>query len=146
MRIFFRVRRRVVGKKSILKKLKRKVAKKKVVSPATKKKIEELREVARARAAERLVYFNAFYNFTYNTVRIKTSKTRWGSCSTQKNLNFNYKIALLPERIVDYIVVHELCHLEQMNHSPKFWALVAKTIPDYSKRRAELRHQSVRLR
>jgi predicted metal-dependent hydrolase len=120
--------------------------KKKVVSAAQKKKIEELRAIARARVEERLVHFNAFYNFSYNDVRIKNVKTRWGSCSTKGNLNFNYKIALLPPHLVDYIIVHELCHLEQMNHSVKFWSLVAKTIPDYRVRRAELRHQAVRLR
>ncbi|MFZ2189748.1 MAG: M48 family metallopeptidase [Candidatus Magasanikiibacteriota bacterium] len=88
---------------------------------------------------ERLKYYNQFYNFKYNRVVVRRQKTRWGSCSTKKHLNFNYKLFFLPLELVDYVVVHELCHLEQMNHSKKFWNLVAKTIPDHKERRKHIR-------
>lgn len=90
------------------------------------------KEEARKLAEERVKYFNAFYKFTVGRISIKNTQTRWGSCSRKGNLNFNYKIALLPPKHADYIVVHELCHLGEFNHSKKFWALVEKTIPDYA--------------
>ncbi len=78
-------------------------------------------------------------DFEFNRVSIKQQKTRWGSCSSGNNLNFNYKILFLPENIADYIIVHELCHLKELNHSKRFWALVGKYIPDYTELRRELR-------
>ena len=94
--------------------------------------------------AERFLYdrvdvLNKFYGFKYNKINVKNQKTRWGSCSKKGNLNFNYKIALLPQKMADYIVVHELCHLGQFNHSQKFWNLVAKGMPDYLEIRDELK-------
>ena len=114
------------------------------IKKLSKKEIEEYKKQAYTLAAARLAHFNAFYKFTYNKVSIKTQKTRWGSCSRKGNLNFNYKIALLPAHLADYIIVHELCHLAQMNHSPKFWRLVAQTIPDYLERRKALRTGEIR--
>lgn len=93
-------------------------------------------------ATDRLEHFNKHYKLSYKNISIKNQKTRWGSCSKTGNLNFNYKIALLPKNLADYIVVHELCHLGQFNHSYKFWNLVAETIPDYK----ELRHQLKKIR
>lgn len=90
-------------------------------------------------AEERIKFFNQHYNFTYKKISIKDQKTRWGSCSKKGNINFNYKIALIPEYLTDYIVVHELCHLGQFNHSYKFWNLVAETVPDYIERIRELK-------
>lgn len=84
--------------------------------------------------------FNEFYGFRYNKINIKNQKTRWGSCSRKGNLNFNYKIALLPDKVTDYVIVHELCHLKEFNHSKKFWALVAKAIPDFNSIRSELKN------
>jgi predicted metal-dependent hydrolase len=94
-------------------------------------------------AIERIDHFNKEYKFKFNRINIKNQKTRWGSCSHKGNLNFNYKIALLPERLADYIIVHELCHLKEFNHSKKFWSLVAKTLPDYSKLRDELKQGGI---
>ena len=71
-------------------------------------------------------------------------KTRWGSCSTKGNLNFNWKLALMPEEILDYLVVHELAHRVEMNHSPAFWAVVAEEIPDYKTRREWLRQNGAK--
>jgi predicted metal-dependent hydrolase len=99
------------------------------------------KEQARELAERKVSQWNAWpgYSFKVGRIFIRNQKTRWGSCSARGNLNFNYKIALLPERLADYLVVHELCHLGQMNHSRKFWDLVALAIPDYKERRKELR-------
>ena len=86
----------------------------------------------------RLEFYNKFYGFKYKSLSVRDQKTRWGSCSRQGALNFNCRLALLPERLLDYVAVHELCHLKEMNHSSKFWVLVEKTIPDYKERRKEL--------
>jgi predicted metal-dependent hydrolase len=93
----------------------------------------------------KLEHFNKFYNFKYNKVTVRNQSTRWGSCSKSGNLNFNYKLALLPENLVDYVVVHELCHLGEFNHSKNFWDLVARVIPDFKDRRQELRVKSINL-
>jgi len=87
----------------------------------------------------RIDHFNRHYRFDFYGIRIKKMKTRWGSCSSKKNLNFNAKIVTLPDRLIDYIVVHELCHLQELNHSPRFWALVAQSLPDYEELKKELR-------
>lgn len=108
---------------------------------STRKDYLENRGKALLLAQERVEHFNRSYGFKYNRINIKDQKTRWGSCSRKGNLNFNYKIALLPERIADYIVVHELCHLKEFNHSPRFWDLVAVAIPDYLEIRRELRNR-----
>jgi len=90
-------------------------------------------------AEKRVAYFNKTYNYAWNKITIKNQKTRWGSCSKKGNLNFNYKIVLLPQKMADYIIVHELCHLGQFNHSQKFWNLVARAMPDYLEIRNELK-------
>lgn len=97
------------------------------------------KEQARVLIHERILFWNRVYGFTYGRVFIKNQKTRWGSCSKQGNLNFSYKLVFLSPHLVDYIIVHELCHLKEFNHGPNFWALVARMIPDYKKCRAELR-------
>jgi len=94
-------------------------------------------------AVERIGHFNQGYKFKFNSINIKNQKTRWGSCSKKGNINFNYKIALLPQRLSDYIIVHELCHLGEFNHSKKFWELVSKTMPDHAKLRGELKNMRV---
>ncbi len=104
-----------------------------------KKAFEENKEVAYKIAIERLEHFNKFYKLKWNNITIKNTKTRWGSCSRKGNLNFNYKIALLSPKLRDYIIVHELCHLGEFNHSQKFWTLVSKTIPNYLELKKELK-------
>lgn len=73
------------------------------------------------------------------TITIKNHRTRWGSCSRVGSLNFNYRIALLPSELAEYIVVHEVCHLFEMNHSMRFWKRVEVFLPDYKERRLQLR-------
>lgn len=97
------------------------------------------REEVRKLVKERLEYFNNFYNFEYTKINIRDQKTRWGSCSTRGCLNFNFKILYLASEIRDYIVVHELCHLKEFNHSVRFWNLVAQTIPDFKNLRKNLK-------
>ena len=95
---------------------------------------------------ERLTHFAPHYKVTYARVTIKDMRSRWGSCSRKGNLNFNYRLLFLPPELVDYVVVHELCHLREMNHSRAFWWLVAETIPDFVVRKHALRsHQKPRL-
>ncbi len=86
----------------------------------------------------KLAEWNAHYQFSFNHVVIRNQRSRWGSCSKDANLNFNYRILFLPESLQDYIIVHELCHLKELNHSRKFWTLVGKTIPDWQTRKREL--------
>ena len=93
----------------------------------------------------RLEVLNQAYSHPYKKVSVRNQKTRWGSCSTQGNLQFNYRILFLPQELVDYIVVHELCHLKEMNHSKRFWNLVAKTVPEYRTLRARLRTHSLEI-
>lgn len=90
--------------------------------------------------AARIAHCNAAYGFTFGRVSIKEQKSRWGSCSRAGNLNFNWRLLLAPPPVLDYVVYHELAHLKELNHSPRFWRLVARACPDYETHRAWLRH------
>lgn len=85
---------------------------------------------ARAIVLEKIQYFNAHYRHPHASIYIKDIRTKWGSCSSRGNLSFNYKLQFLPSHLIDYIVVHELCHLKEMNHGKMFWELVGQCIPD----------------
>jgi len=102
----------------------------------TFEQIKELEDQAVEYIPKRVKYYAEKENFVYNNITIKNLVSRWGSCSTKGNLNFNCLLMLTPDYVIDYIVVHELCHLREMNHSEKFWAEVEKIMPDYQ--RAEL--------
>lgn len=106
----------------------------------SRQELPERRVEALARIRERVEYFAGVYGVTYHRLTIKQLATRWGSCSVRGNLNFNVQLLRLPERLVDYILVHEVCHLREMNHSSRFWALVEKTLPDYRLCRKELHY------
>lgn len=97
------------------------------------------KEFARTIIHERLKHWNTVYGFSYGRVAIRNQKRCWGSCSAKRNLNFNYKIVFLPTELMDYVIVHELCHLAEMNHSQKFWDVVARALPDYKTHRTHLR-------
>ncbi len=98
------------------------------------------KETARSLAILRLEYWNQFYRFSYGRISIRNQKTRWGSCSKRSNLSFNYRIALLPPELADYVILHELCHLKAFDHSDRFWKLMAQAMPDYAKRRSQIRN------
>ncbi len=97
------------------------------------------KEEARILIYKQLDTFSKIYGFSYNKVSIRNQKTCWGSCTEKGNLNFNYKILFLAEELGNYIIVHELCHLKEMNHSPKFWELVAQEVPNHKDIRKQLR-------
>ena len=85
------------------------------------------------------------YGFEYNKVVIRNQTTRWGSCSRKKNLSFNYKIIFLSPELQDYLILHELCHLKELNHSKRFWALMGQLIPKPKQMRKALRNVKLNL-
>jgi len=97
------------------------------------------KEAARALVHSRLEFFNRHYNFIYRRVSIRNQRRCWGSCSALRNLNFSYRLLFLPPELCDYIIVHELCHLKELNHSKSFWDLVGETIPDYEARKKAIK-------
>ena len=103
---------------------------------------EELQELGR-RAAEyipgRVRHYAALLEVSPRKITIRSQRTRWGSCSAKGNLNFNCLLMLTPPEVMDYVVVHELCHRKEMNHSPRFWADVERILPDYKVRRKWLK-------
>ena len=88
-------------------------------------------ETARSIFTQKAAYYARLIGVTYGRISIREQKTRWGSCSSKGNLNFNCLLMLAPAEILDYVVVHELCHRKEMNHSKAFWAEVEKVLPDY---------------
>ncbi|HOW60715.1 MAG TPA: M48 family metallopeptidase [Candidatus Moranbacteria bacterium] len=104
-----------------------------------RKEYLKLKEYARDFVIKKIEKLNEVYKFEYKKIIIRNQKTRWGSCSSKGNLNFNYKIIFLPEECVNYIIVHELCHLREFNHSEKFWNLVMHNIPEYKKIKKQIK-------
>jgi predicted metal-dependent hydrolase len=92
---------------------------------------EWLRKTSKQGILNRVQEIADQFDFKYNRVSVRDQVTRWGSCSTQKNLNFSWRLALAPLIVMDYVIIHELAHTQQMNHSDKFWNIVAKCMPDY---------------
>lgn len=97
------------------------------------------RQAAKEYIPRRADYFAQRIGVSYERIRIAEQKTRWGSCSSRGTLSFNWKLMLAPPKVLDYVVVHELCHLIEMNHSPRFWKLVEEIIPDYKEYRKWLK-------
>jgi predicted metal-dependent hydrolase len=97
------------------------------------------REQARKVLAERAAFFASKYSFVYQSIRITSARTRWGSCSPGGRLAFSWRLVMAPLEVVDYVVVHELVHLKVPNHSKIFWAGVESILPDFRKRRVWLR-------
>ena len=91
-------------------------------------------------------FYSKIMNVTPKALKINSASTRWGSCSGKKSLNFSWKIIFAKDEIIDYLVVHELAHIKQLNHSEKFWDEVKKVIPDYNNRRKELTELGIKLR
>lgn len=104
----------------------------------------ELKKNSKIVITKRVEYFAKIMGVDYNRISIKFQKTRFGSCSTKKNLNFNALVALMPQEILDYVIVHELSHLIEMNHSKNFWNQVKKIIPDYKTKRKWLKENGTK--
>ena len=96
-------------------------------------------DMAKKLIPERVEYYAGIMGISYGRITIREQKTRWGSCSSKGNLNFNWKLMLMPEGTLDYVVVHELAHRIEMNHSKAFWRIVEEVLPDYRERKALLR-------
>ncbi len=101
------------------------------VKRLTDEEIQELADRALKYIPGRVAFFAEKVGVSYGRITIRNQKTRWGSCSSKGNLNFNCLLMLAPPEVLDYVVVHELCHRKEMNHSKAFWAEVEKVLPDY---------------
>ena len=101
--------------------------------------IQWYKKAAKAHITNRVSHFSNIMNLTPTSIKITSAKKRWGSCSSKKTINFSWRLIMAQDDIIDYVVVHELAHLQEMNHSPRFWAIVAKTMPDYKQRETNLR-------
>ena len=88
----------------------------------------------------RVLYFSTNYKIKFSSISLINAKTRWGTCSSMKEISFNWRIIMLSPRLIDYIIVHELMHILEANHSEKFWKLVEAVMPDYKKRKEELKN------
>ena len=97
----------------------------------TEEELAQLRCRAKETIPERVAYFAPLVGVTYGGITIRSQKTRWGSCSSKGNLNFNCLLMLVPQEVLDYVVVHELSHRKELNHSARFWAQVERILPDY---------------
>ena len=100
---------------------------------------KRLREEARRVLTKKSEHYKELLHVEYKKIRIGDQKTRWGSCSSKGTISYSWRLILMPQEIQDYVVVHELCHLHEMNHSKKFWEWVASIIPDYQRRRRWLK-------
>ena len=107
--------------------------------------LQALASQARQTVPERVAYFAPLVGVTYGRITIRSQHTLWGSCSGKGNLNFNCLLMLTPPEVLDYVVVHELCHRKEMNHSARFWAEVEHVLPDYEIRRKWLRENGTAL-
>jgi predicted metal-dependent hydrolase len=93
------------------------------------------KQQARKVISERVYYYAKMAGLNFRTIHLTSAQTRWGSCSSEKNLNFNWKLIMAPLPVIDYVVAHELAHLTQMNHSKDFWETVRKMYPLYREHR-----------
>ena len=107
--------------------------------------IEALKIKAKEILPKKAEYFADLMGLKYGKITIRRQRTRWGSCSSKGNLNFNCLLMFCPDNVIDYIVVHELCHLKQMNHSADFWAEVEKVLPDYKTAKKWLKENEKRI-
>lgn len=94
---------------------------------------------------EKVAYYARLMNVTYGRISIRKQKTRWGSCSNKGNLNFNCLLMMMPPEVLDYVIVHELSHRLEMNHSKRFWAQVEKVIPDYKTQKTWLKEHGIEI-
>lgn len=109
----------------------------------TRAQIDELGDRALRYIPNRVIHYAVEMHVRFGKVTIRNQKTRWGSCSSNGNLNFNCQLMRMPPEVIDYVVVHELCHLKEMNHSKAFWEEVEKVMPDYRIHREYLKKQRI---
>jgi predicted metal-dependent hydrolase len=105
-----------------------------------------MREQARQLIVDKAKHFSQIIGVAYHRISIRDQKSRWGSCSHLKNLNFNWRLIMAPEAVIDYVIIHELCHLKEMNHSKTFWSVVAWYCPKWREDRQWLNKHSKELR
>ena len=109
------------------------------LAPLTDEELRQLSQQAAQYIPPRVAMYAERIGVSYGRITIRHQRTRWGSCSTKGNLNFNCLLMLTPPEVIDYVIVHELCHRKEMNHSARFWALVAAVLPDYAQQKRWLR-------
>lgn len=103
------------------------------------------RQAAAEYIPQRVAYYHQFTGGSYQRISIRAQHTRWGSCSSRGTLSFNWRLMLAPPRVLDYVVVHELCHLNHMDHSRNFWNAVGEVMPDYKKYKKWLKENGAQL-
>lgn len=101
--------------------------------------------IAKQVLLKRTVDFAKLMSVMPSAIKISSAKTRWGSCSAQKNINYSWRLIMAENDVIDYVIVHELAHITEMNHSDRFWAIVAGILPDYKTRRKQLKILQLRL-
>ena len=99
--------------------------------PLSSQELRELADRAKAVIPQKVAHYAALLGVTYGRITIRNQRTKWGSCSAKGNLNFNCLLMLAPEKVLDAVIVHELCHRKEMNHSPAFYREVRRVMPDY---------------
>lgn len=109
------------------------------IGTLTDERIRELKKLAKKAIPPKAEHYSKIMGLKYGRITITSAKTRFGSCSSKGNLSFSYRLMLYPEEAIDYVVVHELAHLLELNHSPRFYRIVASVMPDYKERQRILK-------
>ena len=117
------IQKKIAGRRAELKK--------KAVPPYSPKEKQHLIEMAGKKIGDKVRVYSKIMGVTFTRITIREQKTRWGSCSAKGSLNFNWRLILAPEKVLDYVVIHELAHRKEMNHSPGFYQVVEDAMPDY---------------
>lgn len=110
-----------------------------ITLPSDKASFLKYQEKASALVLERIRFFNTLEQCTIQKIGIKNHKSQWGSCSSGKNIYINYRVIFLPQYLADYVIMHELCHLREMNHSRRFWDLLKEYVPNFRAREKDLK-------
>lgn len=128
-----------------LEKIQKREAQREAVPGLSKEERTRLQQKACRKIPERTAYFAEQIGVSYGRITLRQQKTRWGSCSANGNMNFNWLLILAPPEVLDYVVVHELCHRRQMNHSQAFWNEVSAVLPGYKEQKKWLKDNGWKL-